>query len=106
MHTRASSAAGFTLGTTLSGEREKTMGKQIEASAVVVGGLMLENMALRGGTLRLPESIIPDFYEAALHEFQDLHLANKNQAFEPPDGFRQRCIDYVTIYLESKGALI
>ena len=85
------------------------MGKSVDAAVVTVGFLMLENLDLAsnrlGGGSVLPETMIPDSYDPALTEFQDIFRNNKKEDFTPPDGFRQKCIEHVTTYLERKGHL-
>ena len=86
------------------------MGKPTEAAVHAVGFLMLENLSLESQRLGdggvLPESMIPDAYQPALYEFQDLYRTNEQTEFAPPDGFRQQCIDHITRYLEMRGYLV
>lgn len=83
------------------------MGNKVDAAVVTVGFLMLENLqnasSRLGGNAVLPETMIPDTYDPALIEFQDIFRTRRNEDFVPPDGFRQMCIDNVTRYLEERG---
>jgi hypothetical protein len=86
---------------------DNSMGNKVDAAVVTVGFLMLENLqnasSRLGGNAVLPETMIPDTYDPALIEFQDIFRTRRNEDFVPPDGFRQMCIDNVTRYLEERG---
>jgi hypothetical protein len=76
---------------------------KIEGAIIGVGLLILARIP-RG--LAVPESAVDDNYDAALQEFtDDIKVTLGIEKFEPPMDFRQRTVDHVKWYLETKRHL-
>jgi hypothetical protein len=74
---------------------------RIEGCIIGVGKLILDRLP-RG--VLVAEGTLEDNYEAALQEFKDTVQPMFGE-FEPPAGFRQRVLDHLRWYLESKEYL-